>query len=105
MRKAISLTASFLLLTALSGCAAGMAPVTGFVYSEVSGPLAVTNASASSRTGTSQCKSILGWIALGDCSIQAAKQNGNITTVSSVDYKTKSILGLYAEVTTTVKGQ
>lgn len=105
MLKTLSISLGLFLTLNLFGCAAGMTPVTGFVYSEVSGPLNATNASSSARIGTSTCKSILGWFATGDCSIQAAKKNGNISTVSSVDYKTKNILGLYAEVTTTVQGQ
>lgn len=105
MIKTLTIALSLFLTMNLFGCAAGMTPVTGFIYSEVSGPLTATNSSSSARTGTSTCKSILGWFATGDCSIQAAKANGNISTISSVDYKTKNILGLYAEVTTTVQGQ
>jgi hypothetical protein len=40
----------------------------------------------------------------GDASIEAAKKNGGITTVSSVDTKVKSILGIYTTYTTTVRG-
>ncbi len=92
-------------LVMMYGCAAGVAPVTGYVFSEVSGPVVATTSTGSSKTGTATCQSILGWVALGDCSIAAAKKSGGITNVSSVDYKTRSILGIYAEVTTTVAGQ
>ncbi len=87
----------------MTGCAAGVAPVTGVLFTEVSGPIAATTAGGS-KTGTAMCTSILGAVAQGDCSIAAAKKAGGISTVSSVDYKTRSFLGLYAEVTTTVRG-
>lgn len=105
MSKIIKSVLSILSLGMIYGCAAGAAPVTGYVFSDVAGPVVATTSTASSKTGTSSCQSILGWLALGDCSIDAAKKNGKITSVSSVDYKTRSILGLYAEVTTSVKGQ
>lgn len=88
-----------------SSCAIGITPVSGFLYTEVQGPLAATNATGTSRVGRATCQSILGAIARGDCSVSAAKKDGGITTVSSVDHKTTNILGLYAEVTTIVRGR
>lgn len=105
MKKVLKTFLVMFSLVMMYGCAAGVAPVTGFVFTEVSGPVVATTSTASSKTGTATCQSILGWVALGDCSITTAKKNGNISSVSTVDYKTKSILGIYAEVTTTVKGQ
>jgi hypothetical protein len=87
----------------LGGCAHGMTPVTGFAFTQVSGPLAATDI-AGSKTGMAKCQSILGLVALGDCSVDAAKKDGGITTVSSVDYKNLSILGIFTELTTVVKG-
>lgn len=104
MKKVRTFLALALCSGMLSGCAAGVAPVTGFIFTEVSGPLAATTGAAA-RTGTATCQSILGAVALGDCSVDAAKKNGGITTVASVDYKTRSILGVYAEVTTVVRGK
>ncbi|MBT8793374.1 MAG: hypothetical protein HFJ62_07240 [Akkermansia muciniphila] len=43
-------------------------------------------------------------VALGDSSIEAAKKNAGITTVSAVDTKVYSILGIYNKFTTTVSG-
>lgn len=88
-----------------SGCAYSVAPVTGFVYSDVDGPLAATSNPEGGRTGVAQCESILGIVATGDCSIAAAARNGGINRIHHVDFKTKSILGVYAEFTTTVYGE
>jgi hypothetical protein len=46
----------------------------------------------------------LGAVAQGDASIIAAKANGGITKVSSVDHTAKSILGIWGEWCTIVKG-
>jgi hypothetical protein len=46
----------------------------------------------------------LGWIGTGDASAATAAKNGGISKISSVDYHTKSILGLWAESCTKVSG-
>lgn len=57
------------------------------------------------KTGEACTQSILGWIGLGDSSIETAAKNGGITTVTSVDRRGRNILGLYAEYCTVVKGK
>ena len=49
--------------------------------------------------------SILGLVAVGDCSVEAAAKEGKINKVSTVDYKNMSILGLYTEVKVIVTGE
>ena len=106
MQKRIMIFLVCLSITVLlSGCGAMvMAPGTGFLYTEVKAPLTATSNSASSKVGTSQCTSILGLICTGDASIQTAAKNAGITRIHHVDYKNKSILGIYAELTVTVYG-
>lgn len=88
-----------------SGCGAvAMSPVPGLLYTDVSAPLTATGEPTGTRTGTSECQSILGLVAQGDCSIAAAAEQGGITTISHVDYHTESILGIIAAVTVTVYG-
>ena len=87
----------------LSGCAS-VTPINGTLYTDVKGPLAVGNASGSSKVGTAKCTAIVG-IASGDCSIGTAMANGGITKVHHVDCQTKSFFGIYAEYTTTVYGE
>jgi hypothetical protein len=88
----------------LMGCAT-MIPI-GTLYTEQTLPMMVTsNGGASSKTGVSQCTSMFGLIALGDCSIATAKKNGGITKVYSVDGQVKNILGIYGTYTLVVKGE
>ena len=90
----------------LSGCAAySVSPVTGFIYNDVKGPLAVTENEDDSKVGTATATSILGLVATGDASIKAAMDNGGITKVHHVDFRSKSILGIYAEFTVIVYGR
>ena len=88
----------------LMGCAT-MIPI-GTLYTEQKLPMMVTsNGGTSSKIGVSQCTSILGLIALGDCSIATAKKNGDITKVYSVDGQVKNILGIYGTYTLVVTGE
>ena len=86
------------------GCAT-MIPI-GTLYTKAKLPMMVTsNSGASLKTGVSQCTSILGLIALGDCSIATAKKNGGITKVYSVDWDVKNILGIYGTYKVIVRGE
>jgi hypothetical protein len=89
----------------VSGCAAGRSPVTGFWYTDVKSDAAVTSNTAGAKVGRAEAKSILGLVALGDCSTEAAAKSAGITKVSHVDYETWSLLGLYATTTTVVHGE
>jgi hypothetical protein len=89
----------------LSGCAAqAMAPVNGWVYSDVVGPLGATPVAKATRSGMSCAVSYFGLVALGDSGIEAAKRTGGISEVASVDYQTWSVLGIYARFCTLVRG-
>lgn len=89
----------------LSGCAhAPYQP--GFLYTNATYPVAVTNNSVScQKHGTSKATNILGLISTGDASIAAAKADAGITTVGAVDVHYKNILGIYAVTTTEVCGR
>ena len=86
----------------LGGCATAT-PVGG-LFTDMTLPLMATSAGAGTKVGTAECTSLLGLLATGDCSIEAAKANGGITTVSHVDWKANNILGLFGNYTTTVYG-
>ena len=79
-------------------------PMNGSLYTSLKGPVAVGDASGSSKTGTAKATAIIGF-ATGDASIQAAMENGGITKVHHVDSKVMNILGIYAEYTTVVYGE
>ncbi|MEM7152632.1 MAG: TRL-like family protein [Myxococcota bacterium] len=63
-----------------------------------------TSVAGADKEGRSCSQNILGIVAIGDSSIASAKTTGQITTVSSVDYKLLSILGFYGRVCTIVRG-
>ena len=101
-----SFVAILLVSFLLSGCAAySVSPVTGFVYNDVKAPLAVTQFDDDSKVGRATATSILGLVAYGDASIQAAMDDAGITKIHHVDFKSKSVLGIYAEFTTIVYGR
>lgn len=84
-------------------CNCGTIQPIGIIYSDINQPQMATSASGI-KTGQSESKSYCGLVALGDSSIEAAKKNGGIKTVSAVDTKVYSILGIYNKYTTTVSG-
>lgn len=92
------------LLFVATGCASAAKPVSGFIFSDTQFGMAATNASGAKKEGKACSKSILGAVALGDASIEAAKKAGGITTVATVDATSKNILGFYAEFCTVVSG-
>ena len=100
MKKLLILISSSALLCS---CGGNSDRPIGTLYANVSDPVAVTNSSGS-RTGVATATSYLGLVAVGDSSISAAKAQGGISTVSSVDVKRENILGIISKYTTTVKG-
>jgi hypothetical protein len=94
-----------LVATYLMGCASAMSPVSGAWYTDVKGPLGVTDAYGGTAMGEACASSILGLIATGDASIDAAKKNGGVAQVTAVDHKSTSILGITAKFCTIVYGK
>ena len=77
----------------------------GTLYTKVDLPVTVGNSELQwSKKGTASCYSVLGLIASGDASINAACKQGGITKVSWVTYSVNNILGAYGIYTTTVYG-
>ena len=87
----------------LSGCAMASSPVTGFMYTQVLGPITASGPSGA-KMGKSCANSILGIVATGDASINSARLAGGISTVTSIDHESTSILGFYATYCTIVRG-
>ena len=100
MKKAI--VSAALVVASLVLCSCGVSRV-GAIYTDISAPISATTASGS-KVGTATSTTYLGLWAEGDASIDTAKKNGGITTVSSVDAKVDSILGIVTTYTTTVRG-
>ena len=93
------------LFACLTGCASAGGGRLGFalIGSNIEGQMATTETNAS-KTGEACASNILGIVASGDASIDAAKKNGGITKVSSVDFKNTNTFLIYAQTCTIVKG-
>ena len=106
MNKSIIFVGLIAIALLLMGCAATVSsPLPGFLYTDVQAPLAVTSNSGSSKVGTAEAVSILGFFASGNAGIDAAAKQGGITKIQYVDYHAKNILGIYAKYTVYVYGE
>lgn len=104
MLKKVSmvLLSAFLVLSA--GCATARGPLMGALYTSTQSGLTATP-QAGPKWGEACANSILGLVATGDASIEAARRNGGITSIASVDEKSSSLLGIYATYCTVVRGK
>ncbi len=70
------------------------------------GPVCATSNAVGSKVGESSGTGYLRFIMLGiDCSIRTAARNGNISKISTVDFKQTDLLGLVQNYTTIVTGE
>lgn len=104
MKKILCSVAAVAMLT-LSGCAAVMSPVTGTMYTNLSGGLMATdNPDKPTKVGRASVRSLFGVYAVGNASIDAAAKNAGITRIHHVDYESESIFGVIADYTIVVYG-
>ena len=99
----------------LSGCVSnlytGGPSVAGGLYTNVTDAaqhvaVAVDTTASSNKRGTASAHSVLGLVALGDASIDAAMKQAGITKVHHVDHNVHIVLfGFYAQTTTIVYGE
>ncbi len=93
-----------------TGCAAYRAPVmppSAMIITSIKAPLDIDldKTTLGSKKGTASSVCILGLVAVGDSSIQAAARDGNLTTINHADYEYLSVLwGVFARYATTVYG-
>ena len=64
---------------------------------------ATPNATLGTKTGEATCKTVLGIVNWGDCSIKTAMKNGKITKVTAADWEKFFVL-VYGEKTLRVYG-
>lgn len=102
MKRVAKLVALGAAVALLSGCASTY-PVGG-LFQDLQMPVAATGEGSGKKMGEAECSSILGMVAMGDCSIQTAKKKGKITKVSHVDWKVKNILGIIGNYKVVVYG-
>lgn len=90
----------------LSSCGAFVSsPLPGVIYTDVKSPVTATSNENSTKVGTSEAVSILGWVATGDASIDAAAKSAGITKIHHVDQQSTSVLGIFAKYTIYVYGE
>lgn len=89
----------------MSSCAMVQAPISGWAYTNVKGPFAVTGNGVSSKVGTAECQGILGLVTTGDASIETAAKSAGITKIHHVDYESSSIIGIIAKYKVIVYGE
>lgn len=91
-----------------AGCTVVPSPVSGFIFTNVSYPMAEldqTNEAQSSKTGTANAFSLFGLLAIGDASLAAAQKDGNIQKIHHVDIRATSVLGIFANYQIIVYGE
>ena len=92
-------------LLSLTGCQPVASPLYGWIYNDTKyGDFATTSADTT-KEGKACATTILGAWATGDASVEAAKADGKITVVSSIDHSAKHILGIVGTWCTIVKGK
>lgn len=95
---------SALLMTACM--VAPVVPPQGFVYTGYKAPLDLdqNKTAVATKSGRASTITILGMVAFGDASIEAAARDGGIQTIESADYQFTSVLGFFQQYTTIVYG-
>ena len=94
VKKMTKLSLLFSLMILLTGCTGLLlSPVPGLFYTEVDAPSGRLQAHlepiAHGKVGKSSCESFLGLIAVGNCSIASAMDNGQISKMESEVIKMK----------------
>ena len=107
--KTRSVLGLMILVIGLGGCMIVDSPIKGVFGTEVIwGDIATAEKGSETRGTAKQGKacadSILGLIARGDASVRAAKENGGITEVTSVDHSARNFLNIVGEWCTLVRG-
>ncbi len=104
MIKRITLIFMTLGIISMIGCTHPYVPP-GAIFSNASGPLAVTANQGGTKEGRATAKGILGIVSFGDGSANAAAKEGGITKIRTVDVESFNILGIYYSYTTVVTGE
>jgi hypothetical protein len=104
--KTVAALITALCLTTLASCAmTGSNSRTGYAMINMQREAGeATGLPAGDKTGKACSQNILGVIAMGDSTLEAAMKDGGITKVSSVDYSYMQFIAVYGEVCTIVNG-
>jgi hypothetical protein len=93
----------------LASCApnikAPIIPPTGAFTYMTSPYSAESDGTIGDRMGESTCIGVLWLFGFGDCSIEAAAEEGNLKQINYVSYDITNILGIYTSMTTIAYGE
>lgn len=107
--SALSVSVLIAMGLSLTGCLkAPFMPPPGVGFTQYAAPLDVDfeNTDMSSmKKGTAETMSILGLVAVGDASSQAAAQSAGITKIVHADYEYFNVLGVFQKTTVIVYGK
>lgn len=87
----------------LTGCLTVATPAIGTLFADVKWD-GMAKGPIGTKEGKACAQSILGLIAQGDASIEAAAKNGGIKDVASVDHHTTNMIGIIGTYCTVVHG-
>lgn len=107
IRRQLARLGALGLIVVLCGCYnAPVRPPIGNIYSDFAAPLDVDadGLGKGSKTGRSSSFSVLGLVAWGDCSVDAAASEGGLQSIHQVDYEFFHVLGIYQKFTTVAHG-
>jgi len=99
MRKLMFLAGACVMIAA---CATPITEAGFALFAQTTQPMMVSS-NTGRKVGRACATNVLGLIVQGDMSVEAAKKNGGITKVASVDKEVKGY-AVYAEVCTIVTG-
>lgn len=103
MKKGLLVVLGLAGIATLSGCLAVDSPARGILFTEVRGPIGASGP-IGAKEGKACAQAILGLVASGDASIQAAAAAGGIKNVTTVDHYSKNMLGIIGDYCTIVRG-
>lgn len=93
-------------LLGLGLLSAGCATPVGALYSDTETPLQATSSRAGTKVGEACASGFLfGLVALGDRSIEAARRNGGVNMITSVDEAVSGSPLFFANYCTVVRGR
>jgi hypothetical protein len=107
MRRSMVCLLALVLCLGVIGCySAPVKPPCGVVFSDIKAPLDpdVNKTELGAKMGSAKTISILGLVAMGDCSTKTAAETGGVETVTHTDYEYFNVLGVYQRFVVKVYG-
>ncbi len=82
-------------------------PPAGGLFTNFKAPLGTeyTGQSVETKQGQASSSSILFLFAFGDCSLEAAAEEGGLSTITHCDYSYLNVMGLYQKFTIIAHGK